>query len=206
MKRDVIRDVLRRADPGAGVTVCGWVKTRRDSKGGFSFLAINDGSCLDNIQVVADEGLANYETEIRHLSTGCSVRVRGRIVESPGTGQAVEVHADAVDVLGHADPEAYPLQKKKISLERLREIAHLRPRTNTFGAVTRIRSELAFATHNFFRENGFHHVHTPIITASDCEGAGEMFRVIGAGDSPQDFFSKPTFLTVSGQLEGEAYA
>lgn len=206
MKRDIIKEVLRRADLGSAVTVCGWIKTRRDSKGGFSFLAVNDGSCLSDIQVVAEKDLPNYETEIRHVTTGCSVRVQGTIVQSPGSGQSVEIHAAEVQVLGQADPESYPLQKKKISHERLREIAHLRPRTNTFGAVTRIRSELAFATHSFFRENGFHYVHTPIITASDCEGAGEMFRVSRSGDSPGDFFGRPTFLTVSGQLEGEAYA
>jgi len=206
MKRDIIKKVLRRTDFGAAVTVCGWIKTRRDSKGGFSFLAVNDGSCLSDIQVVAEKDLPNYETEIRHVTTGCSVRVQGTIVQSPGSGQSVEIHAAEVRVLGQADPESYPLQKKKISHERLREIAHLRPRTNTFGAVTRIRSELAFATHNFFRKNGFHYVHTPIITASDCEGAGEMFRVSTSGDSTGDFFGRPTFLTVSGQLEGEAYA
>ena len=206
MKRDLIRDVLGRTDYGAAVTVCGWIKTRRDSKGGFSFLAINDGSCLADIQVVAESGLANYEQEVRHLTTGCSVSVRGAIVDSPGSGQAVELHADDIVLVGRADPEVYPLQKKKISLERLREIAHLRPRTNTFGAVTRIRGELAFATHSFFRENGFHCVHTPIITASDCEGAGEMFRVGTSGDPHGKFFGRPTCLTVSGQLEGEAYA
>ena len=218
MKRELIKYVLKRNDSGAVVTVGGWVKTRRDSKGGFSFVALNDGSCFTDLQVVADGDLPNYESEIRQLHTGSCVSVEGEIVESPGSGQSVELKAKSVTVHGFADAEQYPLQKKKISFERLREIAHLRPRTNTFGAVTRVRNALAYATHKFFQEHDFHYVHTPIITASDCEGAGEMFQVTtldvtdlptddsGKVDYSQDFFGKPAYLTVSGQLEGETYA
>ena len=218
MDRQLIKYVRRRTDFGSNVTVSGWVRTRRDSKGGFSFIALNDGSCFGDLQVVADAELANYATEITRLHTGSSVTVTGRLVESPGTGQRMELRAQSVAVHGFADPESYPLQKKRISLEKLRKIAHLRPRTNTFGAVTRVRSALAYATHVFFQERDFHYLNTPIITASDCEGAGSMFRVTtldpaggtetrghGSGYS-QDFFGRPTFLTVSGQLEGEAYA
>jgi len=218
MKHELIKHVLERTDFGASVTVGGWVRTRRDSKGGFSFLAINDGSCFAELQIVVDGGLSNYEEEILKLTTGSAVTVTGEITASPGAGQAVELKAQSVTVHGFADPEEYPLQKKKISFERLREIAHLRPRTNTFGAVARVRNALAYATHRFFQERDFHYVHTPVITASDCEGAGEMFRVTtldpddpprsneGRVDFSQDFFGKPTYLTVSGQLEGETYA
>ncbi len=197
--------------------VRGWVRTRRDSKGGFSFLEINDGSCLGNLQVVAANELENYETEIQKLSAGCSVVVRGELKESPAKGQATELHAEQVRVLGWADPETYPLQKKRHSFEKLREWAHLRTRTNTLGAVMRVRDQISQSIHQFFHQNGFLYVNTPIITASDCEGAGEMFRVTtldlerlaksgGPVDYAQDFFDKPTFLTVSGQLEGETYA
>ncbi|MBN1557376.1 MAG: asparagine--tRNA ligase [Lentisphaerae bacterium] len=218
MKRDLIADVLRRAEVGRTACVGGWVKTRRDSKGGFSFLAVNDGSSFHDLQVVAEATLPNYRDDVLKLTTGAAVTVGGELVASPGAGQRIELRAAEVTVHGYADPGAYPLQKKKISFERLRELAHLRPRTNTFGAVARVRSALAFATHAFFRERHFHYVHTPIITASDCEGAGEMFRVttLDAGEAPRDaaggvdysrdFFGRPTFLTVSGQLEGEAYA
>ena len=218
MKRELIKHVMQRRDFGGTVTVGGWVKTRRDSKGGFSFLALNDGSCFADLQVVAESDLPNYETDVVKLSTGCCVTVEGELVESPGSGQAVEVRARAVQVHGFADSEQYPLQKKRMSFEKLREIAHLRPRTNTFGAVTRMRNALAYATHRFFQERDFLYVNTPIITSSDCEGAGEMFRVTtldpgnpprndqGAVDYGQDFFGRPTFLTVSGQLEGETYA
>jgi len=207
VKRELIKHVLQRRDFGAEVTVGGWVKTRRDSKGGFSFLAVNDGSCFADLQVVADGDLPNYESEIAHLSTGSCITVSGDLAESPGSGQEVELKATSVTVHGFADPEQYPLQKKRISFERLREIAHLRPRTNTFGAVSRVRNALAFATHKFFQDHDFHYVHTPIITASDCEGAGEMFRVAKTGlEAGEEFFGRPTYLTVSGQLEGEAYA
>jgi asparaginyl-tRNA synthetase len=208
----------RRADlVGAEVEIRGWVRTRRDSKGGFSFLEINDGSCLANIQVIASASLANYSAEILGLGVGASVVVRGRLAASPGEGQATEIQAEQVRVTGHADPEQYPLQKKRHTFEKLREWAHLRPRTNSFGAITRVRNRLSYSTHQFFQEEGFFYIHTPIITASDCEGAGQMFRVTtlpleqlplreGKLDTQQDFFGKPTYLTVSGQLEGEVYA
>jgi len=195
----------------------GWVRTRRDSKGGFSFLEVNDGSCLGNLQVVAAAELPNYENEIQKLTAGCSVVVRGELKESPAKGQATELHADEVRVLGWADPESYPLQKKRHSFEKLREWAHLRTRTNTLGAVMRVRDQISQSIHQFFHQNGFLYVNTPIVTASDCEGAGEMFRVTtldlerlaksgGPVNFTYDFFEKPTFLTVSGQLEGETYA
>jgi len=203
---------------GQPATLQGWIRTRRDSKGGFSFLELNDGSCLANIQIIADGKLANYESEIKHLSPGCSVTIRGEVKPSGGKEQATELHASEVTVHGWADPEAYPLQKKRHTLEKLREWAHLRPRTNTMGAVMRVRNRICRSIHDFFQEEGFLYVHTPIITASDCEGAGEMFRVStidpanpprtadGKIDYAQDFFSKPSYLTVSGQLEGEIYA
>ena len=155
--------------------VRGWVRTRRDSKGGFSFIELNDGSSLGNLQIVAPADLANYESEIQKLSAGCSLVVRGNLQASPAKGQATELHATAIRVLGWADPETYPLQKKRHSFEKLREWAHLRTRTNTLGAVMRVRDQISQSIHRFFHENGFFYVHTPIITASDCEGAGEMF-------------------------------
>jgi asparaginyl-tRNA synthetase len=200
------------------IVLAGWVRTRRDSKGGFSFLELNDGSCLANIQVVADSELPNYAAEIQHLFPGASVRVTGTLVASPGQGQSVEVKAGEVRVLGFCDPTEYPIGKQRVSFERLRELAHLRPRTNTFGAVARVRNRLAWATHEFFQQRGFLYVHTPIITASDCEGAGEMFHVTtldvanpprddrGEVDYKADFFGSAANLTVSGQLEGETYA
>ncbi|HNR98340.1 MAG TPA: asparagine--tRNA ligase [Planctomycetota bacterium] len=217
MKRRLIKELLRSAAYGSQVVVAGWVRTRRDSKGGFSFIELNDGSCLANLQIVAPNTLPNYEGEILRLTTGAAVRVTGALAKSQGKGQAVEVQAAAVEVVGPCDPETYPLQKKKMSFELLREVAHLRPRTNTFGAIARLRDALAFATHAFFRERGFLYVHTPIITASDCEGAGQMFQVTtldlaalagkgGPVDYGLDFFGKRTGLTVSGQLEAEAYA
>jgi asparaginyl-tRNA synthetase len=209
----------RQADAiGKQATLQGWVRTRRDSKGGFSFLELNDGSCLANIQIVADAKLPNYESEVKHLGAGCSVTVHGDVKPSGGKEQATELHANEVIVHGLADPEAYPLQKKRHTLEKLREWAHLRPRTNTMGAVMRVRNRICRSIHDFFQEEGFLYVHTPIITASDCEGAGEMFRVStidpanppkttdGKVDYAQDFFGKPAYLTVSGQLEGEIYA
>ncbi len=205
---------------GREVLVQGWVRTRRDSKAGFSFLEINDGSCFGNLQVVAAASLANYESEIKHLSPGCSVGVSGVVQASPGKGQATEIHATAVVVYGTADVAGYPLQKKGHSFEFLRTIAHLRPRTNTFGAVARVRNCVCHSIHQFFQERGFLYVHTPIITASDCEGAGAMFRVTTAdlehldkvprqgpsADFAQDFFDRPSYLTVSGQLEAETFA
>ncbi len=218
MKRELIKHVLRRDDFGAIVTVAGWVRTRRDSKGGFSFLEVNDGSSFDGLQVIADGSLSNYESEVQRLHTGAAVAATGALVESPGTGQRVELRATELVVHGFADPEDYPLQKKRISFERLRELAHLRPRTNTFGAVTHVRNALAASTHRYFQERDFLYLHTPIITGSDAEGAGDMFRVttLDPGSPPrtdqdqvdfaQDFFGRATFLTVSGQLEAETYA
>lgn len=197
--------------------VRGWVRTRRDSKGGFSFIELNDGSSMGNLQIVAPAELENYADEIQKLTAGCSLTAVGKIVQSPAKGQATEMHAREVRVIGWADPETYPLQKKRHSFEKLREWAHLRTRTNTLGAVMRVRDQISQSIHRFFHENGFYYVNTPIITASDCEGAGEMFRVTtmdlerlaksgGPVNYSFDFFDKPTFLTVSGQLEAETYA
>ena len=214
-----IRSLLNRRDFGATVVVHGWVRTRRDAKGGFSFIEVNDGSCLAGVQVVADASLPNYETEVKRLVTGCSVRIEGELRASPGKGQAVEVAARRVDVLGWVeDPDTYPLQKKRHTMEFLREVAHLRARSNTFGAVARVRNCMAWATHEFFQRRGFLYLHAPIITASDCEGAGEMFTVStldlrrpplrpdGEVDYAQDFFGRRAALTVSGQLSAETYA
>ncbi len=169
-------DILRDQPVGRPVTVSGWLRTRRDS-GGLSFLEVNDGSCLASLQVNVDTTMANYDSEIRKLATGAALRIQGQLVASPAAGQAVEVQASAVTVLGPADPETYPLQKKRHSFEFLRSISHLRSRTNALGAVARVRSALNFAVHRFFHEQGFVQVHTPVITTSDCEGAGEMFTV-----------------------------
>jgi len=217
MRRELIRVVLAGSEVDREITVAGWVRTRRDSKGGFSFIELNDGSCMASLQVIADATLENYESEITKLFPGSSVVVTGTLVASQGKGQQVEVQASGVRVLGFCDPTEYPLQKQRVSFERLREVAHLRPRTNTFGAIARLRNALACATHEFFQQRGFLYVNTPIITASDCEGAGEMFRVttLGGDAAPRtgepdgddaDFFGKRASLTVSGQLEGEAYA
>lgn len=202
---------------GKLAVVQGWVRTRRDSKGGFSFLEVNDGSSQANLQVVAEGTLPNYESEVKKLGAGCSVTIEGEIKPSGGKGQVTELLAKSIEVHGWADPEEYPLQKKQHTLEKLREWAHLRPRTNTFGAITRLRNCVSYSVHQFFQEEGFLYIHTPIITASDCEGAGAMFRVTtmdldklpkkeGKVDSSQDFFEKPAYLTVSGQLEGEIFA
>lgn len=202
---------------GQKVTVKGWIKTIRNQKT-FTFVEVNDGSTLANLQVVVDASFPNYQTLMSQLSTGASVEITGTVVESPGEGQQVEVHAKTFEIIGKCDPETYPLQKKRHSFEFLRTIAHLRPRTNTIGAVTRVRNALAFATHLFFQSRGFLYLHTPIITASDCEGAGKMFRTTtldldalprtpeGKVDNSQDFFGRPAFLTVSGQLNGEIFA
>ena len=201
------------------VTVAGWIRTRRDSKAGFSFLAVNDGSCFDSIQVVAPATLGNYAAEILKLTTGASVCVEGKLVASQGKGQSCEIQATTVRVLGLVeDPDTYPMSAKRHSVEYLREYAHLRPRTNLIGAVMRIRNTLAYAIHSFFQERGFMWVSTPLITASDCEGAGEMFTVTnldlnnlpltdkGDVDYAQDFFGRHAYLTVSGQLNVETYA
>ena len=203
---------------GSIVTVRGWLRSKRDSKAGISFLAVHDGSCFDPIQAVVPATLGNYEREILKLSTGCAVSVRGELVASQGQGQAVEIQASEVEVVGWVeDAEAYPIAKKRHTFEYLRTQAHLRPRTNTFGAITRVRNTLANAIHNYFYDHGFHWINTPIITGSDCEGAGELFRVStldlanlprkpdGSVDHGEDFFAGDAFLTVSGQLEVEAY-
>jgi len=203
---------------GSIVTVRGWLRSKRDSKAGISFLAVHDGSCFDPIQAVVPATLGNYEREILKLSTGCAVSVRGELVASQGQGQAVEIQASEVEVMGWVeDAEAYPVAKKRHTFEYLRTQAHLRPRTNTFGAITRVRNTLANAIHNYFYDHGFHWINTPIITGSDCEGAGELFRVStldlanlprkpdGSVDHGEDFFAGDAFLTVSGQLEVEAY-
>ena len=190
----------------------GWVRTRRDSKGGFSFLEINDGSCLKNIQAICDADLPNYADEIKRLTPGCSVSIVGQISESGGKGQATEIQVQNLTVLGWADPDDYPLQKKHHSFEKLREWAHLRARTNAIGSTARVRNCVCRSIHEFFQEEDFLYVHTPIITASDCEGAGEMFRVTTLDaaaksvDYEKDFFRRPTYLTVSGQLNAEALA
>lgn len=204
---------------GEKVTVAGWIRTRRDSKAGFSFLAVNDGSGFDNVQVIAPNTLNNYESEILKLTTGCSVVVDGTLKSSEGKGQAYEINADKVFVTGFVeDPDTYPMSAKRHSVEYLREYAHLRPRTNLMGAVMRIRNTVAYAIHSFFQENGFMWVATPLITSSDCEGAGEMFTVTnfdlnnvpkndkGEADFSKDFFGKHAYMTVSGQLNVETYA
>lgn len=213
MKRTKISDIFDPALVGTRVSVKGWVRTRRGNKH-VQFVALNDGSTVANLQIVFD--LTKFtEDQLKPVTTGSSIHVEGTLVESMGKGQSVEVQADTLEVYGTADPETYPLQKKGHTLEFLREKAHLRPRTATFGAILRVRSALAFAIHKFFNEKGFFYLHTPLITASDCEGAGAMFQVTtlpldklpktedGKVDYSKDFFGKPTALTVSGQLEGE---
>ena len=213
-----IKHTLSRRDFGSAITARGWLRTRRDSKGGFSFLEVNDGSCLASLQVIAEESLENYASEVKRLTTGCCLCVEGTLRESPGKGQAVEVLATRIEVLGWVeDPDSYPLQKKRHSMEFLREVAHLRPRSNTFGALARLRNRLALATHEFFQSLGFLYLHAPIITGNDCEGAGEIFTVTtmdpdapprtseGLVDFSKDFFGRKTSLTVSAQLEAESY-
>jgi asparaginyl-tRNA synthetase len=206
--RTLIKHVLASTAPLEAVTVKGWVRTRRDAKG-FSFLELNDGSCLANLQAVVDSATPGAE-DLPKLATGASAVVEGTLVASPASGQKWELRASRVELVGTVDP-SYPLQKKGHTPEFLRTIAHLRPRSNLFGAVFRVRSRLAFAVHQFFQQRDFVYVHTPIITASDCEGAGEMFRVTTLkgrpGEKPEaDFFGRPAYLTVSGQLEGETFA
>jgi len=203
---------------GSEITIKGWVRTRRDSKAGFSFINVHDGSCFDAIQVVAAGELENYSSEIQKLTAGCAIECTGTLVESAGRGQHVEIQASSITVVGWVeDPETYPIQPKRHTFEFLREVAHLRPRTNTFGAITRVRHTAARAIHRYFHENGYYWINTPIITSSDAEGAGDMFRVStldmtnlprtenGAVDFSRDFFGKETFLTVSGQLNVEGY-
>ena len=219
MQGSRIADIFAGTVPlGATVVVEGWVRTRRASKAGLSFIHLSDGSCFSPVQVVANADLENYASEIDRISTGCALRVTGEVVASQGKGQSVEIKASQVEVVGWVeDPLTYPMQAKHHSLEFLRTVAHLRPRTNTVGAVTRVRNSLAQAVHRFFHERGFYWIHTPIVTASDAEGAGEMFRVStldlenlprtpeGKVDFSQDFFGKEAFLTVSGQLNVETY-
>ena len=214
-----IANILSGKEPvGAKVTIEGWIRTRRDSKAGLSFLALHDGSCFDALQVVAPAELPNYATDVTRITTGCAVRATGEIVASQGKGQAVELRAEAIEVVGWVDdPDHYPMQPKRHTPEFLREVAHLRARTNIVGATTRVRHTLAQAVHRFFHERGFFWIHTPIITASDAEGAGQMFRVStldaanpprlpdGKVDWDKDFFGKEARLTVSGQLNVETY-
>lgn len=214
-RRQYIKDLFL-LSPGAKASAYGWVKTRRDSKG-ITFIQLSDGSCFKDLQVVVDEGTIDAEV-LKSVTTGACVRFDGEIVESPAAGQAVELKANGMEVYGDADPTTYPLQKKGATMEYLREIAHLRVRGNTFGAVFRVRNQLAQAVHQFFDQRGFHYIHTPIITASDAEGAGAMFQVTTSVDHDEkgypitkknpedDFFGKPAFLTVSGQLEAETLA
>ena len=215
MQRTRISDIFASDAPFGEALVQGWVKTRRSSKS-VTFVQVNDGSTLRDLQVVVSEDSPHYSLA-NSLTTGCSVSIVGSVVESQGKGQRYEVQAQEVRLMGEADPETYPLQKKRHTPEFLREIAHLRPRTNTFGAMARVRNAAAFAIHSFFQERGFQYIQTPIITASDAEGAGSMFRVTtldldnpprheGAVDTAEDFFGRPTFLTVSGQLEAEIFA
>ena len=217
MKRIKIKELLNTTQGEKNVLVKGWVRTRRDSKGGFSFIEINDGSCQANIQVIVEHSLKDFSELDKKITTGSCIAVSGQLVASEGKGQKMEVQVAEIEVYGSADVETYPLQKKRHSFEFLREIAHLRPRTNTFGSVMRVRSRLAFAIHQFFNDRGFVYLNSPIITTSDCEGAGEMFQVTtldltnppkveGNIDYTQDFFGEKTSLTVSGQLEGEIYA
>jgi asparaginyl-tRNA synthetase len=214
--KPVIKDILSMPGGGDIIVVEGWIRTKRESKG-VTFLEVNDGSTITNLQVVLDDTIPGYDALTTDLTTGSSVVVQGKLIESPGSGQAVEIKAESVAILGTAPVDEYALQKKRHSFEFLREIAHLRARTNSFGAVARVRSVMSYAIHRFFQERGFVCVHTPIITGSDCEGAGEMFqvttlpldnipRVNGQIDFSHDFFGKKASLTVSGQLEGETYA
>ncbi|HEY0989508.1 MAG TPA: OB-fold nucleic acid binding domain-containing protein, partial [Kofleriaceae bacterium] len=212
-----IASVLAGKHPvGSRITIEGWIRTRRDSKAGLSFLAVHDGSCFDALQVVAPAELANYQSDVLRITTGCAVRITGELVASQGKGQTVELRAETVEVVGWVDdPDHYPMQPKRHTMEYLREVAHLRPRTNVIGAVTRVRHTLAQAVHRFFHDHGFFWIHTPIITASDAEGAGQMFRVStldaanpprtadGRVDFDQDFFGREARLTVSGQLNVE---
>ena len=217
MARAKIAQLLKSGEPGETVEVRGWVRTRRDSKQGFSFIELNDGSCMSNLQIVVDADAEGYDESIKDATTGASLAIQGELKESPGKGQRVELQGTSLKLLGTADADKYPLQKKRHSFEFLREIAHLRPRTNTFGAIARVRNAISASIHRFFQDRGFLYINTPIITTSDCEGAGEMFQVTTLDlaklaqiqteiDFAQDFFGKPASLTVSGQLEAEIFA
>lgn len=213
-----VATIFKDGQAGQVVETAGWVRTRRDSKNGFSFVELNDGSCMSGLQIVVDSDVPGYEETIKSVTTGASIRVSGELKDSPGKGQSIEMQCKTLELLGTADPETFPLQKKRHSFEFLREIAHLRPRTNTFGAVGRVRNCISRSIHNFFQDRGFLYINTPIITTSDCEGAGEMFGVTTLDmarlaqmekteiDWSQDFFGKPASLTVSGQLEAEIFA
>ena len=219
-----VAEILKNGQPGQSLEVAGWVRTRRDSKQGFSFIELNDGSCMANLQIVVGSEVLDMAENIKLATTGASVRIGGELKESPGKGQRVELAAQSLKILGTADADAYPLQKKRHSFEFLREIAHLRPRTNTFGAIARVRNAVCASIHRFFQTRGFLYIQTPIITTSDCEGAGAMFQVTtldlarmaaapatAAGGPPEidyanDFFGKRASLTVSGQLEAEIFA
>jgi len=202
---------------GKKVLLQGWVRTRREANAELSFIELNDGSCLGNIQLVADNSLDEYESVVRMLTVGSSISVTGEVIESPGK-QPTEVKAISIELIGESDPDTYPIQKKRSSFEFLRTVAHLRPRTNTFGAIARVRNQVSASIHQYFQENGFLYIHTPIITTSDCEGAGEMFQAttldlkrLAAADKAEldykfDFFDRPAYLTVSGQLEAEIFA
>src|SRR5258708_25812820 len=216
-RRIKVAAALQNGPVGEEVDVRGWVRTKRESKQGFAFVELNDGSSMTSLQVVVDQAVPGYENFLKQLTTGSSIRIVGELKASPAKGQAVEVHARELTIYGTADAEKYPLQKKGHSFEFLRDIAHLRPRTNTFGAIARVRNTLCAAIHEFFQSRGFVYVHTPIVTTSDCEGAGQMFQVTtldlarlaqkqAAVDFSQDFFGKRASLTVSGQLEGETFA
>jgi asparaginyl-tRNA synthetase len=206
MQKKKIKELLK-SKPNTHAIVHGWIRTVRDQKS-FAFIEVNDGSTLGNLQVIADAHIKGYTEALKDLATGASIIASGELVESPGKNQALELRAAEIRVIGTCDPAKYPLQKKRHTFEYLRTIAHLRPRTNTQGAVLRVRSALAFATHQFFQQRGFLYVQTPIITGSDCEGGGEMFRVtsLEKPDPAKDFFGKSAYLTVSGQLEGEILA
>jgi asparaginyl-tRNA synthetase len=216
VERVLIKDILQKGAAGEKVTVCGWVRTRRESKG-FAFIVLNDGSSQQTLQLVVPGEIASFK-ELHRCNTGAAISAKGMLKESPGKGQKFEIEVSEIEVFGDSDPEKYPLQKKGHTLEFLREIGHLRPRTNTYGAVFRLRNILAAAVHDFFQSRGFVWVHTPIITSSDCEGAGELFSVTsldlespprkeeGSIDFTQDYFGKRAYLTVSGQLEAEFFA
>lgn len=217
MSLSKIAQLLKEGQPDQQIEVAGWVRTKRESKQGFAFLELNDGSAMANLQVIVDDSVPNFSESIKQISTGAAVRIDGKLQESPGKGQRIELLAANLTVLGTADPQSYPLQKKRHSFEFLREIAHLRPRTNTFGAIARVRNALCASIHNYFQSRGFLYIHTPVITTNDCEGAGTQFQVTTLDlaklaqlktevDYGQDFFGKQASLTVSGQLEAEIFA
>ena len=217
-KLDIV-DLLATEPQGQTITVQGWARSRRDSKAGLSFIALHDGSCFDALQIIAEQSLANYQSDILRITAGYAIEVTGTLIASQGKGQTVEILADHIHIIGDVDdPEQYPIAKKRHTFEYLRQVAHLRPRTNAFGAISRVRSTLSSAIHRYFKDRRFQWVNTPLITTSDCEGAGELFRVStldagnpprsasGAVDFDQDFFAREAFLTVSGQLNAESYA